>query len=89
MDDHEVAARFGAMILGGVLDESGDPPPEGSGLYDLIRLLDAEERGEITAEERYAEMRRLHPIPPFDPENELDPRHPAWRMRWGPVHREP
>lgn len=78
MDDQETAARFAAIMLGGELVEG--PPPEGSALHDLIRLCDAHARGEIT-EERFAEMQRLHPTPPFDPTNRLDPRHPAWRVR--------
>jgi hypothetical protein len=78
MDDQETAARFAAIMLGGELVEG--PPPEGSALHDLIRLCDAHARGEIT-EERFAEMQRLHPTPPFDPTNRLDPRHPDWRVR--------
>jgi hypothetical protein len=87
MDDQEIAARFAAIMLGGEL--SDDPPPEGSGLFDLNRLCDAVERGEITEEERYAEMQRQQPNPTNDPTNRLDPRHPDWRMRWGPLRREP
>jgi hypothetical protein len=78
-DEQEITARFAAIILGGEIVDG--PPPEGSALHDLIRLCDAVERGEITDEERYAEMQRLHPTPPFDPGNRRDPRHPEWRMR--------
>jgi hypothetical protein len=65
MDDYETALRFTALILGGEIVDG--PPPEGCALFDLIRLSEACERGEITEHELQAGLERLHPPSPLDP----------------------